>query len=195
MEAVETKRIGKYKIEIIQDLNPDSPRDWDNLGIMVCRHRTYNLGDKHMYDLRDCESWSDVQKELEYPPVILNLYLYDHGGITMSCSPFGDKWDSKQVGFIFATKETLLKEYGKIDEEVIDKAIGILKSEVEAYDMYLRGDIFGYRISEVSTCNFGHEHMEEIDSCWGYYGEDDCMVEAEYLVNNLIKRNEKSSSL
>jgi hypothetical protein len=195
MEAVETKRIGKYKIEIAHDLNPDSPREWDNLGIMVCRHRTYNLGDKHMYDLRDCDGWSDVQKELEYPPVILNLYLYDHGGITISCKPFIDKWDTTQVGFIIATKETLLKEYGKIDEEVIEKAIGVLKSEVETYDMYLRGDIYGYVISEVSTCNLGHEHTEEVDSCWGYYGEDDCMIDAEYIVDTLIKRNEKSSSL
>ena len=33
MEAEKTKRIGKYEIEIVRDLNPDSPRDWDNLGI------------------------------------------------------------------------------------------------------------------------------------------------------------------
>ena len=190
MEAEKTKRIGKYEIEIVRDLSPDSPRDWDNLGIMVCRHRTYNLGDRHMYNLRDCESWSDVQKELEYPPVILNLYLYDHSGITISCTPFGDRWDSGQVGFIFATKETLLKEYGKIDEEVIDKAIGILKSEVEAYDMYLTGEIYGSRIHEVETCDLGHEHMNEVDSCWGLYGQDACMEEADSIVNSLIKHDQ-----
>jgi len=190
MKAVETKRIGKYEIEIIPDSNPESPREWDNLGIMVCQHRRYNLGDKHMYDLRDCNSWSDVQKELEYPPVILNLYLYDHSGITISCEPFGDKWDSGQIGFIIATKETLLKEYGKIDEEVIQKAINILKGEVETYDTYLRGDVYGYRISEVSVCDHGHEHMEEVDSCWGCYGEDACMEEAESIVNSLIKHDQ-----
>jgi hypothetical protein len=190
MEAVETKRIGKYEIEIIPDSSPESPREWDNLGIMVCRHRHYNLGDKHMYDLRDCTSWSDVQKELEYPPVILNLYLYDHGGVTISCEPFGDRWDSGQVGFIFATEETLLKEYGKVDEEVIQKAINVLKGEVETYDMYLKGDIYGYRISEVSVCDHGHEHMKEVDSCWGYYGEDACMEEADSIVNSLIKHDQ-----
>ena len=190
MEAVETKRIGKYEIEIMHDLDPESPREWDNLGTMVCQHRTYNLGDKHMYDLRDCRSWSDVQKELEYPPVILNLYLYDHSGITISCEPFGDKWDSGQVGFIFATKETLLKDYGKVDEEVIQKAINVLKGEVETYDMFIRGDIFGYRISETSVCDHGHEHMEEVDSCWGFYGEDACMEEAESIVNSLIKHDQ-----
>lgn len=195
MEAVETKRIGKYEIEIIQDSSPESPREWDNLGTMVCQHLRYNLGDKHNYYLDECESWLDVQKELGYPPVILNLYLYDHSGITMSCSPFGDKWDSGQVGFIFATEETLLKEYGKVDEEVIQKAIEVLRGEVETYDMYLTGDVYGYRISEVSTCNLGHEHMEEVESCWGYYGEDDCMEEAESIVNLLIKKYEPTSSL
>jgi hypothetical protein len=94
------------------------------------------------------------------------------------------------VGFIIATKETLLKEYGKIDEEVIQKAINVLKSEVETYDKYLRGEVFGYRISEVSVCDHGHKHMKEVDSCWGYYGEDDCMEEAESIVNSLIKNDQ-----
>ena len=32
------------------DLGMDSPRDWDNLGTMVCFHRDYNLGDEHSYE-------------------------------------------------------------------------------------------------------------------------------------------------
>lgn len=190
MGAVETKRIGKYEIEIIQDSDPESPREWDNLGTMVCQHRRYNLGDKHDYYLDECESWSDVQKELGYPPVILNLYLYDHSGITISCTPFGDRWDSGQVGFIFATIETLLKEYGKIDQEVIDKAINVLRGEVETYDMYLTGDVYGYKIYEVTTCDLGHEHKDDIDTCWGFYGQDACMEEADSIVNSLIKHDQ-----
>lgn len=190
MEVVETKRIGKYEIEIIPQDSPECPRTWDNLGTMVCQHRRYNLGDKHDYDLSDCNSWSDVQKELGYLPIILNLYLYDHSGITMSCTPFGDKWDSGQVGFIFASKESLLKEYGMVDEDIIKKAQSVLEGEVETYDQYLRGDVYGYRISEVSVCGHGHEHMEEVDSCWGYYGEDACMEEADYIVNSLIKHDQ-----
>lgn len=190
MEAVETKRIGKYEIEIVQDSSPESPRAWDNLGTMVCQHRRYNLGDKHDYYLDECESWLDVQKELGYPPVILNLYLYDHSGLTISWKPFGDRWDSGQIGFIFATQETLLKEYGTVDQLVIEKAINVLKGEVETYDMYLRGEIYGYRIHEVETCNLGHEHMNEVDSCWGFYGEDACMEEADSIVNSLIKHDQ-----
>jgi hypothetical protein len=194
MEAVETKRIGKYEIEIVPDSDPESPREWDNLGTMVCQHRRYNLGDKHDYDLSNCTSWSDVQRELGYPPIILNLYLYDHSGITISCSPFGDPWDSGQVGFIFATEETLIKEYGRIDEEIISKAKSVLEAEVKTYDEYLRGDVYGYRIYEVCTCDHGHEHREEIDSCWGYYGgEEGCMEEAESVVNYKIDKNAKQT--
>ena len=36
----------KYKLEIFDDLNPCSPREFDNLGTMVCFHRRYNLGDE-----------------------------------------------------------------------------------------------------------------------------------------------------
>lgn len=187
MEAVETKRIDNYLIEIFQDQSPESPRTWDTLGTMVCQHRRYNLGDKHDYDLRECNSWFDVQKELGYPPIILNLYLYDHSGITISTKPFSCPWDSGQVGFIFATEETLIKEYGRVDEEIIKKAKSVLETEVETYDQYLRGDIYGYRISKISVCNHGHEHIEEVESCGGYYGEDTCMEEAESSVKYILK--------
>ncbi len=50
MKPVETKTIGKYLIEILNDEDPENPREWDNLGTMVCFHRHYNLGDKHNFD-------------------------------------------------------------------------------------------------------------------------------------------------
>jgi hypothetical protein len=186
MEVVSTKRIENYEIEIIQDEDPESPREWDNLGTMVCQHRKYNLGDKHDYDFSDCLTWLDVQKELGYPPIILKLYLYDHSGITMSTKPFGDRWDSMQVGFIFATKEDLIKEYGKVDEEIIKKAQSVLEGEVETYDQYLRGDVYGFKIYEISTSDNGDEHREEVEASWGYYGEDNCMEEAVGVVHCMI---------
>lgn len=38
---------GKFhRVKVVQDSNPTSPREWDNLGTMVCWHRNYNLGDE-----------------------------------------------------------------------------------------------------------------------------------------------------
>ena len=35
----------KFTVEIVQDENPESPREWDNLGTMACWHKRYDLGD------------------------------------------------------------------------------------------------------------------------------------------------------
>jgi hypothetical protein len=39
----------------------------------------------------------------------------------------------------------------------------------------------------VTTCEQGREHTEELESCWGFYGEDDCLEEAEGVVKYYMK--------
>jgi hypothetical protein len=193
--VVDEKRIGKYKIEVIQDESPSSPREDDNLGTMVCFHNRYNLGDKHNYNSNDYDGWDEMEKDIikrENVGVILPLYLYDHSGITMNTTGFSCNWDSGRVGFIFISKEKMLKEYGGkiVTQTLKDKVTGYLKGEVELYDQYLTGDVYGYRVSEVTTCSEGHEHETEIDSCWGYYGQEGCMEEGVGIVEYYIKNDE-----
>jgi hypothetical protein len=193
--SVDEKRIGKYKIEVIQDESPSSPREDDNLGTMVCFHNRYNLGDKHNYNSNDYDGWDEMEKDIikrENVGVILPLYLYDHSGITMNTTGFSCNWDSGRVGFIFISKEKMLKEYGGkiVTQTLKDKVTGYLKGEVETYDQYLTGEVYGYRVSEVTTCSEGHEHETEIDSCWGYYGQEGCMEEGVGIVEYYIKNDE-----
>lgn len=49
MDAIEIIEYEGYNIKIIPDDSPFSPREWDNVGTMVCWHRNYNLGDEHSY--------------------------------------------------------------------------------------------------------------------------------------------------
>lgn len=50
-EFIKFKRDGKDVAVLIQwDEYPESPREWDNLGTMVCFHNRYRLGDKHNYE-------------------------------------------------------------------------------------------------------------------------------------------------
>lgn len=180
-----TKKIGNYLIEVEQDTSPLDPRTWDNLGTMVCFHKRYNLGDKHDYDHNDYNGWEEMKEDIienENVHTILPLYLYDHSGITMNTTGFSCNWDSGQVGWIFISKDKV-KEEG-IDESKVEE---YLIDEVKTYDQFLIGDVYGYTIYEVSTCNQGHEHKKELESCWGFYGEDVCMTEAEGIVENLSK--------
>lgn len=184
-----TKKIGNYLIEIKQDINPESPRKWDNLGTMICFHRNYNLGDKHDIKYQDYSGWEEQLKVIsknEDVCVILPLYLYDHSGITMNTTGFSCRWDSGQVGWIFISKEKVRKEYSvkRISNKLKERITQYLINEVKTYDQYLTGDVYGYKISKITKCELGHEHTEELDSCCGYYGEDECLEEAERIVQH-----------
>jgi len=168
----------KIRIEHDDD-RQETPRDWDNLGVMVCFHRNYNLGDKHDYSGSD--DFDDILKE-EGAVVVLPLYLYDHGGITMSVGEFSCQWDSGQVGFIFARREDILKEFSRvrITKKLKAKVAKILVGEVETYDQHLTGDVWGYVIED--------DDGEHLDSCWGFYGREYCEKEAEDMVKYMEQK-------
>ena len=179
------KTIGKYKIEIIQDESPFSPREDDNLGTMVCFHNRYTLGDKHDYNSDNYRGWDEMKdaiSETENVGVILPLYLYDHSGITISTTPFSCQWDSGQIGFIFISKEKIKEEYSttRVHKKLVKQVTEYLENKVKEYDQYLRGEVYGFRITDTTN-------GEEIDSCWGVYGEECCMTVGESSLMNHIK--------
>jgi hypothetical protein len=186
-----------YDITIEPDNEPESPRAWDNLGIMVCWHNKYDLGD-HKADKPDTDefgSWDEIAKELRDnygAVVILPLFLYDHSGITMRTTPYGDKWDSGQVGFIYTTGDKIKENYGvkKITKTTITRVEKTLKAEVGTYDQYLTGDVWGYTITKDKTCEHcGHTEHAMQDSCWGYYGQEDALSEARAIVDSYTKED------
>ena len=171
------------KLVIEPDDNCESPRDWDNLGIMVCSHRRYDLGDDNpKIDYDNFHSWSDIEYYLATvldAGVILPLYLYDHSGITMATTPFSCPWDSGQVGFIYASRERIRAEFSvkRISKKLREKVEGILRSEVKDYDQYLTGDVYGYIIED--------DNGDELESCWGFCGEDSAREEGEAVMRGM----------
>ena len=181
----------RFKMEILLDEDPCNPRDpnyQENLGNMVCFHGRYNLGDSHEFD-----SPQELNEFFEANEVIkLPLYLYDHSGITMSTQPFSCPWNSGQVGYIYMTKETLIKEYGEYNDETVKTALEYLKGEVKEYDLYIRNEVYGYKVYEVDE---NGDEVDEFDACWGFYGNEYCEESAKdslkYARNNYIKEHTK----
>jgi len=161
MQEYESVNYKGYEIKIYHDEDPMDPREWDNLGTMMCAHREYNLGDEFV-------SGDEIREFIEENTdiILLPLYLYDHGGITMSTGRFSCPWDSGQVGIIYITKEKARKEYDwkYLTKERIQKIVRYLENEVETYDDYLTGNVFGYQIWK--------DGEEEDGSCWGFFGHD-----------------------
>lgn len=177
-------------LELHFDPDPSSPREWDNLGTMVCWHRRADLGDRTI-DTTDYEDYDHmiVSVTESADPIVIPLWLYEHGGMSMAAGtarpgyPFDCPWDSGQVGFIYCTSETVVREYGADTPENRQRAIDCMIGEVRTYDTYLQGMIYGYVVNGADGVG---------DSCWGYYDEDDALSEgraaAEWAVRELESR-------
>jgi len=87
MEAIKEIDYKGYSIKIYQDDILESPREWDNLGEMICFHKRYLLGDKHNFLVEEAREYA--KENISYP-----LYLLDHSGLIMSINDFQDPWDS-----------------------------------------------------------------------------------------------------
>lgn len=106
------------------------------------------------------------------------LFLYDHSGLTMSCGarvyPYNDRWDSSVVGWIVAVKKTLLDNKIGTESNWRERAVEIMEADVEVYDQYLTGEVYGYTLYKADVPKDEDEPIawDEIHSCWGFYGDD-----------------------
>jgi hypothetical protein len=175
-ERVENGR--RIRATIMYDPEPVSPREWDNLGTMVCFHKHYNLGDRlgRKHGFETPSQFLEFLEENEDKILVLPLYLMDHSGLSISVDDTMFRmvdsvgWDWGQVGWIYVTYEDIRKEYDvqNITGEVLDKAKKSLIAEVEEYNQYLQGQVMGFIIQE-------HHHVkcwQTIDSCFGFYDID-----------------------
>lgn len=201
----------EYTLTVEHDEYAEDPREYDNLCTMVCWHRRYNLGDKHHYDDSD-ELMGDILYRIcgmnpdDYDSlstrdkyklacesdeiVIKPINMYEHSGITVSTSsgyPYNDRWDSCCIGFIYVTKETILKEIANANEvnwtAIADE---VIENEMDTYDQYVRGEVYCFGLTKKVVCQdlcphcgeVIHEYEEEeveLDFCGGFYG--DCLEE------------------
>jgi len=166
-------------VKVVQDMDPMSPLEWDNFGVMACWHRRYNLG--HVQPKESPEEW--LKENAPEGSIVLPLYLYDHSGISISTGAFSCPWDSGQVGYIVATPAKIREAFmvKRISKKTREKAEALLKAEVSTYDDYLTGNVWGYTIEKTHACgecgSKVHEEEEE-DSCWGFVGSDKSTLEA-----------------
>lgn len=178
------------------------PRQGHNYAKFICWHREYDLGDKHEYDFPE-DLFADLLEFVGYTEseirslmdfditpvkrahnilealnerdiVIMPLYLYDHSGITISVEDPKDPWDSGIVGFAYILKDEWFRDTDSNDEEHWkDLAKQNIYDEVELYDMYIRGEVYGYCLSKITHCpTCGHEEEEVLDSCGGFFGSE-----------------------
>jgi hypothetical protein len=172
MDSIEEYRLGDEVLRVYADEDPQSPREWDNLGKIIGWHKRYKIGDEnHFSTPDDFYAWLKT-----HPSIVLSLHMFDHSGLMFNTTGFSDPWDSMQVGYIYAELSRVRSEYCKkrISKKTVELVRRELQSEVEIYSQYVNGEVYGFTLGKIFTCeNCEEERCETVDSCWGFYGNPD----------------------
>lgn len=152
---------------------------------------------------------------------IFPVEAYIHSGVSLSLFT-GTKqcrWDSSVAGYILVKKD-LLKGSSKHEEDLtLEKATKYAENLLKTWNQYLSGEVYGFIIEKpnatysiskgefVTLCitgTFSSEAFlqvaeedtdwEEIDSCWGYYGEPEesgLLNEARMVIDALVEDAEE----
>ena len=194
----------EYKLIISYDETAESPRAWDNLWVFIMAHKNYNLWDEELethwnsfwedlayhindkYNIIELESdysMSEEEQEKIYDWINDNIvfrevYMYDHSWISLSTKAFWCRWDSWQVGYIYAHKDLISKELILQEwEDWESKLLKILDDEIKTLSQYCSWEIYEYNIEERSILEKDwktfYTEWENIDSCWWFYSIED----------------------
>lgn len=158
------------KLVIEYENDPQSPREWDNLGYFITQDRRYNSPDRNELlqaivkdTSEDATDQNDHIKRIkkaiheqtnEKVLAIYPIVKYEHSGVSYS---LGTKhgFDYLNNGFYIVTDKTakLLGTPKKSFEKVI-------AGELETYTKYVNGEVYGYILYndngqiEDSVCGF-----------------------------------------
>lgn len=178
------KNIGGYKVAVQYDMNPDSPREWDNLGTIYSNHRWYDPDGHSIEEVMD-EYENKLSKDFLAENIYLPVYGYEHSGMSISTGrgyPFNDRWDSGLFGIIAVSKDKIRKEYGcgRVSKKLREKVLDILRAEVETLNQYFNGEVYSYAVED--------RNGDIVESCCGYYSYKDCERDAVWEAANLAKK-------
>lgn len=144
-----------YRLRIEPDFSSESPREWQNLGTLLTWERDLRSPDPNPYHHPE-EFEDEMQRILAAGGAVLPVYRYSHSGDDYSTAPFACPWDSGQVGWIYA-EASARAETPDLEAH--------LRAEVETFAQWVRGDVWGYIVED--------ENGEHVDSCWGFYGQEE----------------------
>lgn len=111
-------------------------------------------------------SYPDLVERFRKEYIVLDVYIYEHSGASVRTTPFGCRWDSGQLGWMYVSKETLREEFGykRVTQKRIDQAIKCMEYEVKLLDAYLQGDVFRFEVI--------NEDGEVVGECGNFWSDD-----------------------
>lgn len=173
METIHEEKLNGLTIKIFQDMNSQSPDDWGDDDLFLAGFDTRNFfvmpKDKKEWSIKDLlDHYLDTHH-------IFSLEAYIHSGICLSLSGEGNFPDrafdvSDGIGCVFVSKK-----YWKTKKSAKHTA----ENHVKTWNDYLSGNVYGYQVED--------KDGNEIESCWGFYGDYDSKNGALSEARNIVK--------
>ena len=93
----------------------------------------------------------------------LPVYSFEHSGLAFGCTPFSDRWDSGQVGYIYMSRADIRREYGvkRITRPTKVAVYHRLEAEIATQSDWLNGETYYFAIPALDDLSIG-----------GFYGSD-----------------------
>ena len=92
-----------------------------------------------------------ILEEISKDHVILPVYMYRHSGDTISTEPFSDPWDSGQIGWIYADRNSIVAQFGDMNDFTIPLAKQLLENEISTWNDYIMGENYSYDLVNEKT--------------------------------------------
>jgi len=180
MDVVESFPCNGYTIKVVIDSDPQSPREWSNLGTMQSLERFYGPDEyhDHLYGFWDLarrlaedvvtfKTYDDIPNKHILRAVNKHFIIFPYwrrqDGSIFTDGQGLTGWDAECDGVIFVKRKDLSRPGNSANYHVTeDQAVESLKAEIENYSLYASGEVYGYQI-----CN---AQGDCVDSCYGFFG-------------------------
>jgi hypothetical protein len=194
-------KVNGLSVNIVHDDDAESPRQWDNMGTLVILDENLGLPCDGNHNKHDFKSIAALMAHLQVNQSVW-LPVFFRDGYTKSIETnvaemvrqkiaysnlpedaesdaIEELWPRGQCGVIFIDSDKVAHEYGDDTPENRAKALECLKGEIDTYNQWLAGDIWGYEIERIEVCKSCECSKNTfVDSCWGFYGLEYAIEEA-----------------
>lgn len=184
---ISTEEYRGYTIALHIDADARNPRkEFDCAGTLATfghgRNTIDHLADKYHGFEEFLSEWKRLGKGGVFVPFWYNAHSPSFS--------VGDDWNDKSDlptadGVLFIRRKKIEEEWSKRYPR--RKVADALKAELKEFGAWLLGEVYGYVIEDGDS--------EEVDSRWGFYGEDDyALSEARNTIDAIIHSAEERAA-
>ena len=165
-ESLEQETVEGFQLKVFHDddyrVFEDEFSNEKGDKVIVCSffHRTSILKDNNPFETASEMNEYAVDNGYE----VYQLFRYEHGqvafraGLSNPGYPFNDQWDAGIEGYALVRREV---------EDEDEDLLEVANLHLDYLSDWCNGEIYGFTLED--------DDGEELDSCWGFVGMDNCL--------------------